>query len=434
MSTHLTNQRRAWSWRLACGAAGLAAFTSDAAAQRATNEVLRWNTIATQVSAAAGTDPLTESRVFAMLHLAMHDAVNAVDRRYEPYRALEPVKPGTSAAIAAASAAHTVLVSLMPAAQAAADEALTAVVNGSEETGVAWGLVAGRAAATRILTERKNDGARAQSTWKPVNRPGHYQSTPPENLPAALTHWGRITPFALRSAAQFRPLPHPSLSSAAYAADLAEVRAIGRAGSASRTAEQTEIAKYWYEHSTQGWNRIAREVAEVRGLDLWDSARLFALVNVAMADGFIGGFEAKYYFDFWRPVTAIREAANDGNAATAADPNWLSELSTPPVPDYPSTHTVLGAAAAAVLARVLETDFIEFSMTSGAPYAGITRRFWSFSEAARENGASRVLAGIHFQSAVRAGYLQGEAVGAWTVGAILRPVRSRLEETATASK
>ncbi len=190
----------------------------------------------------------------------------------------------------------------------------------------------------------------------------------------------------------------------------------------------------WYEHSTQGWNRIAREVAEARGLDLWDSARLFALVNVAMADGFIGGFEAKYYYDFWRPVTAIREAANDGNAATAADPNWLSELSTPPVPDYPSTHTVLGAAAAAVLARVLETDFIEFSMTSGAPYAGTTRRFWSFSEAARENGASRVLAGIHFQSAVGAGYLQGEAVGAWTVGAILRPVRSRLEETATASK
>ena len=163
-------------------------------------------------------------------------------------------------------------------------------------------------------------------------------------------------------------MPHPSLSSAAYAADLAEVRAIGRAGSASRTAEQTEIAKYWYEHSTQGWNRIAREVAEARGLDLWDSARLFALVNVAMADGFIGGFEAKYYYDFWRPVTAIREAANDGNAATAADPNWLSELSTPPVPDYPSTHTVLGAAAAAVLARVLETDFIEFSMTSGWPW------------------------------------------------------------------
>ena len=148
-----------------------------------------------------------------------------------------------------------------------------------------------------------------------------------------------------------------------------------------------------------------------------------------MADGFIAGFEAKYHYDFWRPVTAIREASSDGNDATTGDPGWLSALSTPPVPDYPSTHTVLGAAAAAVLAGVFETDFVEFSMTSGAPYAGITRRFWSFSEAAQENGSSRVLAGIHFRSAVRAGYRQGDAVGAWTVGAILEPVAPRVEET-----
>jgi membrane-associated phospholipid phosphatase len=192
------------------------------------------------------------------------------------------------------------------------------------------------------------------------------------------------------------------------------VRAIGGKESSLRTTEQSEIARYWYEHSTQGWNRIAREVAAARGLDEWQSARLLALVNFAMADGFIGGFEAKYHYNYWRPATDIRENV---------DASWLPYLWTPPVPDYPSTHTVLGAAAAAVLERFFASDHVSFSMTSGAPYEGITRKFWSFSEAARENGASRILAGIHYANAVRAGYTQGEQIGAWTYERALRPVR-----------
>jgi membrane-associated phospholipid phosphatase len=156
-------------------------------------------------------------------------------------------------------------------------------------------------------------------------------------------------------------------------------------------------------------------VAADRGLDEWESARLMALVNFAMADGFIGGFEAKYHYNYWRPATAIIHSG---------DAKWLPDLVTPPVPDYPSTHTVLGAAAAVVLERFFGTDYVSFSMTSGAPYAGITRKFWSFSEAARENGASRVLAGIHFTTAVRAGYEQGERIGAWTYDNALRPVRA----------
>jgi membrane-associated phospholipid phosphatase len=154
-------------------------------------------------------------------------------------------------------------------------------------------------------------------------------------------------------------------------------------------------------------------IAADRGLDEWESARLMALVNFAMADGFIGGFEAKYHYKYWRPATAIR--AN-------GDADWLPDLWTPPVPDYPSTHTVLGAAAAAVLARYFGTDFVSFSMTSGVPYAGITRKFWSFSEAARENGASRILAGIHFTTAVQAGYEQGDRIGAWTYERALQPL------------
>jgi len=434
MSSQLAHQRRAWSWRLVCGAAGLAAFASDSVAQPSSNQVLRWNQVATDASAAAAIDPLTESRLLASLHLAMHDALNAIDGRYEPYRAGTAEAPGASASIAVAAAAHSVLVTLLPSSQAAADAALTATVTADGGVdGAAMGLSTGRAAAQLILAERKDDGTDVQASWPPGTKAGAYRPTPPESHPAFLPRWGKVAPFTLRSAAQFRPAPYPALSSVAYAADVAEVRAIGRAASATRTAEQTEIAKYWYEHSTQGWNRIAREVAARRTLDLWESARLFALLHTAMADGFIAGFEAKYYYNLWRPVTAIREAAHDGNSATSADRTWLSLLSTPPVPDYPSTHTVLGAAAAAVLARFFETDFVEFSMTSGAPYAGITRRFWSFSEAAQENGSSRVLAGIHFRSAVRAGYQQGEAIGAWTVGAILKPLAPLAEET-TASR
>ncbi len=154
-------------------------------------------------------------------------------------------------------------------------------------------------------------------------------------------------------------------------------------------------------------------MSESRHLDLHENARLFALLNLAMADGFIAGFEAKYHYAYWRPVTAIRDSG---------DGEWLSYLDTPPVPDYPSTHTVLGASAAAVLSRFFGTDFVPFRTQSGEPYPGITRSFWSFSEAARENGASRVLAGIHFPTAVAAGFLQGDAVGTWTFEHALRPL------------
>jgi membrane-associated phospholipid phosphatase len=218
----------------------------------------------------------------------------------------------------------------------------------------------------------------------------------------------------LTASSQFRPAPPLDPRSPRAIAEMQDVRSIGGEVSARRTAEQSEIARFWYEDSTAGWNRIARELSVARGLDEWESARLLALVNLAMADGFIGGFEAKYHFHYWRPATAIR-------ATTEA--TWLPYLWTPPVPDYPSTHTVLGAAAAAVMARYFDTDFVPFSMTSGAPYAGITRKFWSFSEAAQENGASRILAGIHFPSAVRAGYEQGERIGIWTYEHALQPAQ-----------
>jgi YHS domain-containing protein/membrane-associated phospholipid phosphatase len=396
-------------------AAALLAMTVASGASA--DEVTRWNQIATDASTTPNTDPLTETRIFAILHVAIHDAVNAVESRYEPYLPRTSPVPGASVEAAIAGAAHDTLVALLPESKvsydAAMEETLRTVPDDSRKTA---GLQVGRAAAAAILKARENDGANRTVQYTPGTKPGEYCPTPPDFTPAFKTNWGSVTPFVLTSSAQFRPPEPPVVNSPSALADIEEVKIIGGSKSVTRTAEQSEIALYWFENSPRGWNRIAREVAGARQFDVWENARLFALVNLAMADGFIGGFECKYHYNYWRPVTAIRERG---------DSEWLSYLWTPPVPDYPSTHTVLGAAAATVMARFFNTDLVSFSMTSGAPYPNITRKFWSFSEAARENGASRILCGIHFRTAVNAGYIQGERIGEWVFANALRPANPR---------
>jgi PAP2 superfamily len=379
-------------------------------------EVERWNRVATDAAIAEQMDPLNESRVFAIVHAAIHNALNAIDRRYEPYRATVMTVPiGASPEAAAAAAAHASLVELMPARKKDFDAALAqSFAQMPDKQAASAGRQVGMEAAGSLIAQRRGDGANRTVKYVPGKKPGDYRPTPPDFTSAALVQWGTVRPFVLTSSQQFRPTPPLAPSSARARKEVEDVRTISGKASSVRTTEQSEIARFWYESSPQGWNRIAREVAVARNLDEWESARLLALVNFAMADGFIGGFEAKYHYNYWRPATAIRENG---------DATWLPYLDTPPVPDYPSTHTVLGAAAATALARYFGTDFVSFSMTSGAPYAGITRKFWSFSEAAQENGASRVLAGIHFPTAVRAGYEQGERIGAWTYERSLRPVR-----------
>ena len=404
------------SWRALTVAtlAGVIVLGGGPLSTASADEVIRWNQVATDSATANKVDPLTESRIFAILHLAIHDAVNAVQPRYQPYLPTGPSAPvDASVDAAVAGAAHEALVALLPAGKESFDiafeESLGRVPESPRKEA---GVEIGRAAAAAVLAARENDGANRTIEYTPGTEPGKYCPTPPDFTPAFMSHWGKITPFVLQSSAQFRcPDPPPVDSEKAFA-EIEEVRAIGGSKSATRTPEQSEIARFWYESSPRGWNRIAREVATPRQFDAWENARLFALVNLAMADGFIAGFEDKYYCNYWRPVTAIGHLG---------DREWLSYLLTPPVLDYPSTHTVLGAAAATAMARFFGTDFISFSTTSGEPYPDITRKFWSFSEAARENGASRILAGIHFSSAVRAGYAQGEQVATWVFENALRP-------------
>ena len=255
---------------------------------------------------------------------------------------------------AVAAAARDVLVTLLPdqstLVEAAYERALAAIPDGPAKSA---GIATGQASASATIARRQGDGVEeaTQPVYVPRPGPGEYQFTPPFNF-AAQPGWGQVTPFVidLQDHAVDGPL---RLASVQYALDLAYVKTIGEIDSTIRTPEQSEIAQFWYEDSPLGWNRIANTAVRQRGLDPWSAARAFALVNFAMADGFIAGFEAKYRLRFWRPETAIRAAATDGNQLTTPDATWQPFLITPPVPDYPSTHTVLGWAAAEVLIELL---------------------------------------------------------------------------------
>ncbi len=407
------------STRLLCT---LALAVGAASSLAAAEPVTFWNSVAGQAFAPTqGTNPVGQSRTYAILHASIHDALNAIDARYRSYTPGLPPDPEASPAAAIAAASRSVLATLIP------DQAgfigatyareLATIAEGPAKT---RGIALGEAAAQSILRRRQQDGAdrSGDPVFLPQTGPGEYQFTAPFNF-AAFPGWGRVTPFAivLKEHELDGPLP---VSSARYARDFEFVKEIGRLDSRTRTEEQSEIAQFWYEDSPLSWNRIAGTVIRQRRLDSWQAARAFALLNFAMADGYIAGFEAKYEFRFWRPVTAIQNAASDGNDRTEPDAAWQPFLVTPPVPDYPSTHSVVGTAAAEVLIDLFG-DRIRYRTTS-LTLPGVSRNFCGFSDAAEENGDSRVFAGIHFPHAVRDGHRQGRSIGR-AVGKLLPPVR-----------
>jgi hypothetical protein len=387
-------------------------------APRGGNVVTRWNGIAIET---LPVDPglVVDSRAFAIFHAAIHDAVNGARPRYQPYTA-QLSAPGASVDAAVAAAARDVLVALSPSQRVKVEiayaAALLAVPEGPAKQA---GIKLGQQSAAANLTRRIGDGADTSTgpAYVPNGRPGDYDFTPPFDAPplgpgALFPAWGAVRPFAIELSRHQLPGPD-KLNSAAYARDFNELKSIGRHDSKTRTPEQTEIALFWFEFSPMGWNRIANTILVQEGADVWRSARILALVNFALADGYIAGFEAKYHFRFWRPYTAIRQGDSDGNDATRADPNWISlqapAFFIPPVPDYPSTHTVLGAAAAEVLIRNFG-DRVSFTVVS-TTLPGATRQFNSITAAAWENGMSRIYGGIHFRRAVRDGFQQGQGIG-----------------------
>ena len=364
----------------------LAAASADAHSAAQSDAVTAWNANAGDAALAAcisPTDnPLHESRLYAMTHVAIHDALNAIESRSEPYAFDGHARKGASADAAVAAAARDVLVSLLPqipfplectsagVASVEADyaAALSAIPNGRAKT---RGLEVGRAAAATILALRDGDGSDTpllDFDYPQGTEPGEYRFTPGFAF-AFAPGWGDVTPFVLDDSSQFRPGPPYPVTGRRYAADLNEVKRLGGDGvttPSARTAEQTEIARFWVESSPLQWNRIARTVS-APGLDLWEQARLFGLLNMGLADGYVGSFETKYHYNYWRPVTAIQNADADGNRRTSGDPNWTPLVPTPPIPDYDSAHSVEGGVASQVLKRFFGTDHIGFETCSLTP-------------------------------------------------------------------
>ncbi len=396
------------------------------------NAVIHWSTIAGKLMVDPG--PVIDSRAFAILHAAIHDAVNGIERRYEPYTA-DLSLPGASLDAAVATAARDVLVALSPSQlekiEAEYVAALAVVPDGPAEN---RGVILGRKSAQANLRRRAGDGIPVgpwppqdgpvtEPIYVPTGKPGDYDFTPPFDAPplgpvALFPGLGRLAPFGVDLAKHRLRGPLP-LRSRDYARDLHTVKSLGSLHSRTRTADQAETAFFWFEEFLV-WRGIANSVIRRNNVDPWRAARILALTHFAVADAGIACFEAKYHFRSWRPFTAIRRAGHDGNPSTRRDEDWLPLLWTepgvtppaffiPPIPEYPSAAATISAAAAEVLIRNFG-DHQRFEATSPS-LPGVTRRFDSFTEAAEENGMSRVYGGIHFLHAVRDGYRQGKGVG-----------------------
>jgi hypothetical protein len=389
------------------------------------NPVIEWNRTLLVILRTAGAQPPTihSTRNFAILHASIFDAVNNIDGTYSPYIVrLTNVSRVASQAAAADQAAHDVLVALYPAFQATLDadlqQDLARIPEGQDRTD---GVTVGQAVAAQILAFRSTDGANVTlPAFIPGNQPGDYQFTPPNFAPADFIQWPLVTPFALARADEFRPGPPPQLTSNEYTSAFDEVKSVGFIGSKTRTPEQTLIGNFWNGNIQDFWNEIAQTAALGHNLSLPRTARLFALLNISLADTTIAFFEAKYNYQFWRPVTAIELAGTDGNPRTNPNPNWLPlPTKTAPDPSYPGAHSAISFAGAEVLKADLGDQFA-FDVTSES-LQGATRHFTSFSAAAQEAGLSRIYAGQHFRTDHVAGKGLGGKVAESIVGTILLP-------------
>jgi len=401
---------------------GVINLGSSIAIPASADVVTDWNNAALDAIRATRTAPPIASRSLAIVHVAIYDAVNGIARTHEPYLVPSAVSSSASRVAAASAAAHQTLVSLFPNHTSTFDALHAAILagipNGPQKTnGITWGEFVG----TQILAARANDGSNAIVQPPGGSGPGVWIPTPPAFLPYLLPQWGFVVPFGMSSSSQFRPPGPPSLDSQQYAADYEEVKQLGAALGSTRTEDQTEIALFWAdgagtETPPGHWNSIAQIIATTRGNTLEENARLFALLNIAMADAAICAWDAKYTYHFWRPVTAI----------AFAEPglNWMPLLVTPPFPEYTSGHSTFSAAGATVLPLFYGTEDLPF--TTGSDFLpGVYRSFSTPFDAAEEAGVSRIYGGIHFHSANVDGLQAGSSIGEWTATHYLLPKGNR---------
>jgi hypothetical protein len=397
------------------------------------NPVLQWNRTLLVIVRTPGAQPATvhPTRSFAIMHAAIYDAVNAIDRTHRPYLVrLSGVPRSASQEAAAAAAAHQVLVSLYPAFKTTLDaelqQSLAQIPDGNDKV---EGIRVGQTVADRILAVRSNDGSNAQPIpYVFGTDPGDYQSTPPNFPPQPqFTHWSRVTPFALERASQFRPGPPPALTSDAYSDAFNQIKSVGIVNSTTATADEALSGRFWNGAIQNYWNEIAQTVSLAHSLTTAQNARLFALLNLSFADDVIAFYDAKYTYNFWRPVTAIRAGDSDNNPETVADPNWLPKVGkTAPDPSYPGAHAVISAAGAEVLISFFDRDRVDLNVTSEV-LPGVERSFMSFSAAAEEATLSRIFGGQHFRFDLTTGQRLGRDVADFVLDNFLTPVHRKDE-------
>ncbi|HZT55837.1 MAG TPA: vanadium-dependent haloperoxidase [Burkholderiaceae bacterium] len=373
-----------------------------------------WADIAMRAAAVLpppGLPPFITARAYAMAFLAAHDALNAIVPVYATYLG-GPKAPGANPDAAVAAAVHDVLVHEFPFATALLDSAYASALAALAGDGsVSKGLEIGRSCAAAMLAARANDGlADVEGPFTEGTQPGEYRFTPPFDF-AATVRWGDVMkPFSIASAAAYRVGKPYVVTDDAYTADYNEVKALGAAVGSSRTADQSELGKFWLENTNDSWMKIALQLAASRQMDGWALMRTLALIQVAQTDAYTACIESKYFYHFWRPITAIRLGDSDGNPATVGDPGWGSfDPVCPPIPDYPSGHSASGGAGAVVLAQAFGSDALGFTHQS-VSLPGPTRSFASFSQAQDEIALSRICVGYHFRLATQAGVAQGRAV------------------------
>ncbi len=382
----------------------------------AADMVVQWNEQLLDAIRIVKPAPPIASRAMAIVHTSMFDAINSIYNKYQPYATMAAVHPKASAEAAVASAAERTLSSLFPSLQstfaAALTSSLATVPDGIRED---QGVAAGQFVADAILALRASDGATTVVSYTPGTNPGDWIPTPPAFAAPVLPQWPFVDIWAMDSGDQFRPLAPPELNSDPYAVDYNMVKDLGSLSSTTRTADQTEIAKIWAGGPGTAtppgqWNMIAQDLAESQGNSLYENARMFAVLNISLADAAISAWDAKYEYDLWRPITAIQQGDLDGNAATLKDASWTPLLTTPAFPSYTSGHSTFSGAASTALAGFFGTDSLNFKLVSEVP--GIsTRYFSSLASAASEAGISRIYGGIHYNFDNLEALAAGQSIG-----------------------
>jgi hypothetical protein len=407
----------------------LVVLTAPLTPPAAADTVTDWNEIM-QRNLAAGNAPF-QARAGAIVQLAVFDAVNSITGDYEPYLGTIAASPDASPEAAVIAAAHRVLVAIVPAnvtaLNAARTTALAALPDGPAKDA---GIAVGEAAAAAMLQWRANDGWAQVNTvpYTPGTELGEWRPSPPAFASATFTGMSLVTPFGLEEAAQFRPPPPPGIQSGIYARDLEEVKLRGNINAPAevRPQDRTDVARFVAAAApTQVWNPAARQVSAAQSKTLSENARIFALLNMAIGDASIASFEAKYFYNFWRPQTAIMAGEIDGNPRTSGDLNWRPLISTPTFPSYPSAHATLSTAAATVLDRLLGNHGHDITLMN--PTLGITLHYTSFREICDDVDDARVYGGIHFRFDQNVGGRHGQDIGRYMLDQYLRPLADDAE-------